>query len=999
MKYQIKKLLINNFDVYEENKLPGRSYFIPYGDKEVLNSKTAVDERFGSEMVTVLSGEWEFKYYKQISRLPNIIDTDNIVFDKIAVPSVWQRTGYEEPCYLNTRYEFPMTLPSVPDEMSAGLYLKKFNISNAANPIITFLGVCSSLTLYVNGKYVGYSEGSHNSAEFNLKEYVTEGENELLAIVSKWCNGTYLECQDMFRDNGIFRDVYITENPAVYINDYAVKTMKVDSEYRLSIDVNVVGDSFIGKTVTAELYYGDEKIAEKTSDAGRDSFINFGSLQVKEWNAETPELYTLYLSLNDGDKAIEYIRKKIGFKKVVIKGEIFTFNGAPIKFKGVNHHDTHYKTGFVMSADDLLKDVKLMKEFNCNAVRTSHYPPDPIFLDLCDEYGLYVIDEADIETHGTQFNESLRFTGKPNIISNDKNWLPRYKDRVYRMYQRDKNHPSITMWSLGNESGGWKNHDACCEMLKAFTDIPVHYEGAIRTPRGSYDVISEMYQIPALLEKIGEHKLTKRYKNKPHFLCEYCHAMGVGPGSLEDYWKLIYKYENLSGGCIWEWADHSVYDENAKYKYTYGGDHGEKYHDGNFCVDGLFYPDRTPHTGAYEMKAVYRPIRCEKAGDKIYRFRNTNAFTKSDVYNTEYNLVVDGEVTEKGSVDLDIQPLCSSDVKIAHADIDRDKDVFLNLIYTDKDGREIAKEQLILNEKVKEPGYIEKKKAEFTRKKDRLIVDFEGGTAVFSLETGALTSYEIGGKQMLVGTDGFAHNLYRAFLDNDRNIVKGWEPLEKLVYTGRLSSYEAKDKEGRVKIVSKGNLSFGGKVLFECEIKYTIFPSGIMSVKPKVWYKSRFQKRFEVPRYGLSINLDKSLQNITYYGLGELENLNDFKAQSLIGIYNAKLEELNVDYIRPQENGNHGECRYVRFTDGEGKGIMIHSRKNFFSFSAHNYSNKTLRKAKHLEDIKDDSLVCLNIDGFVRGTGTNSCGPGPLKEYRVDFKDELSFSFYIIPLM
>ena len=318
---------------------------------------------------------------------------------------------------------------------------------------------------------------------------------------------------------------------------------------------------------------------------------------------------------------------------------------------------------------------------------------------------------------------------------------------------------------------------------------------------------------------------------------------------------------------------------------------------------------------------------------------------------------------------------------------------------TDKDGREIAKEQLILNEKVKEPGYIEKKKAEFTRKKDRLIVDFEGGTAVFSLETGALTSYEISGKQMLVGTDGFAHNLYRAFLDNDRNIVKGWEPLEKLVYTGRLSSYEAKDKEGRVKIVSKGNLSFGGKVLFECEIKYTIFPSGIMSVKPKVWYKSRFQKRFEVPRYGLSINLDKSLQNITYYGLGELENLNDFKAQSLIGIYNAKLEELNVDYIRPQENGNHGECRYVRFTDGEGKGIMIHSRKNFFSFSAHNYSNKTLRKAKHLEDIKDDSLVCLNIDGFVRGTGTNSCGPGPLKEYRVDFKDELSFSFYIVPLM
>lgn len=999
MKYNIKKLLINNFDVYEENKLPGRSYFIPYTDKKILSEKTALDERYNSDLVTVLSGEWNFKYYKQISRLPNVIDTDNTAFDTVAVPSVWQRTGYEPPYYVNTRYEFPMTLPNVPDEMSAGVYVKKFNIKNKANPIITFLGVCSSLTLYVNGQYVGYSEGSHNSAEFNLKDFVNEGENELLAIVSKWCNGTYLECQDMFRDNGIFRDVYITENPAEYINDYAVKTMKVDNDYKLTLDVSVVGGNLKDKSIKAELYYGDELIAEKTGDADRASFLNFGTLSVKEWNAENPELYTLYISLLSGDETIECIRKKIGFKKVLIKGEVFTFNGAPIKFKGVNHHDTHHKTGFVMNADDLLKDIVLMKEFNCNAVRTSHYPPDPIFLDLCDEYGLYVIDEADIETHGTQFNENLRFTGKPNVISNDKKWLPRYKDRILRMYERDKNHPSITMWSLGNESGGWKNHDKCCEMLKSLTDIPVHYEGAIRTPRGSYDVISEMYQIPQLLEKIGEHKLTKRYQNKPHFLCEYCHAMGVGPGSLEDYWTLIYKYENLSGGCIWEWADHSVYNENAKYKYTYGGDHGEKYHDSNFCVDGLFYPDRTPHTGAFEMKEVYRPIRCEKAGDKTYRFRNTNAFTKSDIYDVEYNLVVDGTVAEKGSVELDIQPLCSAEIKIAHADIDRDKDVFINFIYTDKAGNQIAKEQLILNQKVKEPEYIEKKKAEFTRKKDKLVVDFEGGNAIFSLETGSLISYVIGGKEMLSDKDGFTHNLYRAYLDNDRNIVKNWEALENLAYNGRLSSYENKEKDGRVKIVSKGTLSFKGKEIFDCEIKYTIFPSGIMSVKPKISYKSKFQKRFELPRYGLSINLDKSLQNVSYYGLGDMENLNDFKAQSIIGIYDATVADLNVDYIRPQENGNHGECRYVSLKDDEGKGIMIHCRKDFFSFSARNYSNKTLRKAKHLEDIKDDGLVCLNIDGFMRGTGTNSCGPNPLKQFRIEFKDDLSFSFYIIPQM
>lgn len=999
MKYNIKKLQINNFDVYEENKLPGRSYFIPYTDKKALSEKTALDERYNSDLVTVLSGEWSFKYYKQISRLPNIIDTDAIAFDTVSVPSVWQRTGYEPPYYVNTRYEFPMTLPNVPDEMSCGVYVKKFNIKNKANPIITFLGVCSSLTLYVNGQYVGYSEGSHNSAEFNLKDYVNEGENELLAIVSKWCNGTYLECQDMFRDNGIFRDVYITENPAEFINDYFVKTMKIDNEYNLSVDINVSGDNLKGKSIKAEVYYKDELIAEKSCDADRASFINFGKLAVKEWNAEKPELYTLYLTLMSGDEATECIRKKIGFKKVAIKGEVFTFNGAPIKFKGVNHHDTHHKTGFVMSAEDLHKDILLMKEFNCNAVRMSHYPPDPMLLDLCDEYGLYVVDEADIETHGTQFNESLRFTGKPNVISNDKKWLPRYKDRVLRMYERDKNHPSITMWSLGNESGGWKNHDKCCDMLKALTDIPVHYEGAIRTPRGSYDVISEMYQIPQLLERIGEHKLTKRYQGKPHFLCEYCHAMGVGPGSLEDYWTLIYKYENLSGGCIWEWADHSVYNENAKYKYTYGGDHGEAYHDSNFCVDGLFYPDRTPHTAAFEMKEVYRPIRCEKAGDKTYRFRNTNAFTKSDIYDVEYNLIVDGVAVEKGSVELDIQPLCSAEIKIAHADIDRNKDVFINFIYTDKKGNQLAKEQLILNQKVKEPEYIEKKKAQFERKKDKLVVDFEGGNATFSLETGSLISYVIGGKEMLSDKDGFTHNLYRAYLDNDRNIVKNWEALENLVYNGRLSSYENEEKDGRVKIKSKGTLSFKGKEIFDCEIRYTIFPSGIMSVKPEISYKSKLQKRFELPRYGLSINLDKSLQNVSYYGLGDMENLNDFKAQSIIGIYDTNVADLNVDYIRPQENGNHGECRYVTLKDDEGKGIMIHCRKDFFSFSVRNYSNKTLRKAKHLEDIKDDGLVCLNIDGFMRGTGTNSCGPNPLKQYKIEFKDELSFSFYIIPQM
>lgn len=1001
MKYRIKKLLINNFDVFMENKLPYRSYFIPYRNKDLLFDKSSLNERYESDTVNVLSGEWNFKFYEKISRMPNIIDTENLAFDKISVPSVWQRTGYAKPAYINTRYEFKSDIPNVPEEMMAGVYVKKFTVSEAAaNPIITFLGVCSSLTLYVNGEYVGYSEGSHNMAEFNLSKYIKQGENELLAIVTQWCNGSYLECQDMFRDKGIFRDVYITENPKEYIYDFTVKTRKTDDLYQLTTDIKVLGENLADKRLLAELYYKNEKIAEKSTDAGKDSFMNFGKLNVKQWNAEKPELYTLYISLIQGDKIIQCLRSKIGFKDVEIKGEKFTFNSMPIKFKGVNHHDTNEKTGFVMTAEDMLKDILLMKQFNVNAVRTSHYPPDPIFLDLCDEYGLYVIDEADIETHGTQFEISGKPTGKPNIISNDSKWLPRFKDRVMSMFMRDKNHVSITMWSLGNESGGWRNQDKCYDMLKRVTKIPVHYEAAIRTPRVSYDVISEMYRKPSVVKLIGEHKFLPQYKGKPYYLCEYCHAMGVGPGSLEDYWKIIYQHDQLTGGCIWEWADHSVYDENAKYKYTYGGDHGEQWHDGNFCVDGLFYPNRTPHTGAYEMKQVYRPIRAEVCSNNSYKFTNTNRFTNADEYVVKYELIEDGIIAEKGEISLSIEPCNFDIVNISHKAVDKEKDVLINFIYFDKKGEEIAKEQIKLNEVVKQPQYIEKKKAQFIRKKDRLLVEFQGGTAEFSLSSGTLLSYCVDKKEMLADKNGFTHNLFRAYFDNDMYIVKEWEKigLDKLCYNGKMSSYQLTENEGRVKIKSEGTLCVAGKPLFDCEIRYTIFPSGIMSVKGMVKRKAFIIHKLDIARYGLNINLDESLKNVEYYGLGELENLNDFNAQSTLGIYSSSVENMNVTYIRPQENGTHGETRWLKLTDDDGRGVMIYNRKDYFTFSVHNYRNETLRKAKHIEDIKNDRVVSLNIDGFYRGTGTNSCGPRTLSQYKVKFKDELKFGFYLIPV-
>ena len=1001
MKYQIKKLEANNFDVFEVGKLRPRSYFIPYSDRKLLEKQSALTERFSSDMVTVLSGnDWGFRYYEKLSRLPLRIDTDTLTFDTVTVPSTWQRTGYESPVYLNTRYPFPMNLPNVPDEMSAGLYFKRFSVKDdTVHCIISFLGVCSSLTLYVNGVYVGYSEGSHNTAEFSLDGIIHAGENELLAIVTKWSNGTYLECQDMFRENGIFRDVYITEYPECYIRDYRSKTARQpDGKYELELSVEMQGTNE-NASLEAEIIKDGKVIVSQTHSADDAPSFFFANLNVLEWNAEKPELYDLFLTLRSKGQKSVTVRQKIGFRTVEIKKELFLFNNAPIKFKGVNHHDTNATTGYVMSADDLLRDIELMKEFNVNAVRTSHYPPDPIFLSLCDEYGLYVIDEADIETHGTQVDLELKPTLKMNIISNNKKWLPRFEDRVLRMYERDKNHPSITMWSLGNESGGWKNQDKCYKLLKERSPLPVHYESVIYTPRGSYDVISEMYQHPMIISRIANHAMGSRYKNKPYFLCEYCHAMGLGPGGLEDYWQLIYANEQLVGGCIWEWADHSVYDKSAKYKYTYGGDHGEKYHDGNFCVDGLFFPDRRPHTGAFEMKSVYRPVRSKRISDNVYCFTNTNRFLNAAEYDITYELLCNGEVVDEGKVELDLEPRASKNLVIAHKMTDEKNDWFINFVYRRKNGALIATEQLTVFEKIRKTKLPEGGSVAYTKKGDAIIVAFEGGTAVFDKKTGALYSYKLGSKEMISGSDGFVPNLFRAALDNDVHAVKSWKKAGLDSFTvAQAKLVKCKNEKGVIKLESYAVLKHADKKLFDFELEYKIYSNGVIKVEAEIKRPFPRISKLQLPRFGVSIELDGSLKNVRYYGLGELENLPDFKEQSTMGIYSATVDEMFEYYIKPQENSMHMNTRFLELADDDGCGIRIQCKKIPFTFSVSPYSNATLRKAKHIEDLRHENKAFLNIDGFVRGTGTASCGPGVLPPYDLHFNDELEFEFYIMPL-
>ncbi len=527
---------------------------------------------------------------------------------------------------------------------------------------------------------------------------MNDGSNEIVAVTYKWSNGTYLECQDMFRENGIFRDVYIIETKKNHISDFCIRPERnIDGTYNVNISVDGSFDAHSKIKVTAR----DEKILFETELLPNKN-ETVPSLYAEEWSAEIPKLYEVTISLfNNGDE-IEAIRTYLGFKHIEIKEEVFLFNERAIKFKGVNHHDTHMTKGYAVSLDDLELDIKIMKEYNCNAVRTSHYPPDPAFLTMCDIYGLYVVDEANIETHG--FYAIPYSTYRPNRLSNDITWANHYLDRVKRMYGRDKNHPCITMWSLGNESGGYKCQDVCYDYLKKMNpETPVHYEGVNRSKRWAYDVVSHMYASPELMKSVLEGKAGKKYKGKPFFQCEYAHAMGNGPGRLEEYMKLFYASDQFMGGCIWEFADHSVYDESAEHKWTYGGDHNEPIHDGNFCVDGLFFPNREPSSGALEMKACYRPIRATNIGGGNFEFWNTRSFKSTEDITIEYEILENTIPVQGGTFNVDIPAEDKHVLSIECEALEKtDADIFVNFTYKNREnGFIIAKEQLILTIRLK----------------------------------------------------------------------------------------------------------------------------------------------------------------------------------------------------------------------------------------------------------------------------------------------------------
>lgn len=993
MQYSLKTGNFCDFSKFRENIMIPRSYFIPFANLDELAKTDIRNERYSSSRVECLSGEWDFVYYSNCKMVDIFFDTEKIKFDKVNVPSMWQYTGYEKPYYVNTRYQFKPNPPHIPEDCPVGIYRRFIDIDDLdLNYTLAFLGVAGSLELFCNGKYVGYSEGSHNTAEFELNDFLVKGKNEIVVQNHKWTNGTYLEAQDMFRSNGIFRDVllYKTGNNSIY--DFEAK-ISFGSSFSLDFLPSLkISDDCV---LSVSLYDDGELVSSKSVNVSPSNIekISFNNLDVHEWSAECPYLYDLVIILSKGEDVLEVVRKNIGFKNVEIIGNKFLFNNEPIKLLGVNHHDTNAKTGYVMSVEDMELDVSLVKQYNANCIRTSHYPPDPTFLDLCDEYGIYVIDEADIETHGCETE-----LHKPGACSHNKDWQQHYWDRVYRMYARDKNHPSVTMWSLGNESHGYLNQDYCYDELKKLSPLPIHYEGVCRTPRFAYDVISHMYAWPNLCEKIAKCKLPK-YRKKPFFLCEYAHAMGVGAGELERYVKCFYSSENMLGGCIWEFADHAVYHENEKVKYTYGGDHGEEKHDGNFCMDGLFFPDRTPHSGAKQMKNCYRPVRCRKIADNRYEFFNHNyfenaAFTVKCIYFTN------GVETYSSTFDINVAPQSSQVYEVELPKLEKDNHNSVVFEYFTGDFL-IASEQIILSEgklnaDIKCDGKITVKPSE-----NKLYITFDNGSMIFDKSTGFITSYIYKNHEMinsfpLGDFKGFAPAFYRAPLDNDRNICKYWHTMGLQNTSNICKGSNFTDNGGNVVITT--NIKSLAKCILpvaNTQIKYTIYPNGNILVDVNCLGGGAVKL---LPRFGVMLEMPKEYENIKYFGLGEDVNLPDYKEHTINKIYQTTVDKLKEDYIKPQESATRCDVRFAEITNTSGFGLRFEAVNKPFIFSASHYTSNQWAKAMHRDDLVDLPTTCVNIDTSVLGAGSNACGPLPDKKDRVGSLSGKKLSFVVKPI-
>lgn len=997
-----------NLEVQEKNTIKARSYFIPYASfHEAMKDFYSFDV-VSSSKYKLLSGKWEFKYFRSVQDIEEskLFRSGEYNFDTIDVPSCWQCDGYEAPFYVNNDFTCPAIPPLVPNFNPTGVYKKKFCLTSSEKMqrvVLSFLGVASGFTVFLNQQEVGYSQISHRMSEFDISRYVREGENELVVLVYKWTDGSYLESQDMFRYNGIFRDVYLTFTQKDNIRDFYFKYRMEGENAICSLDVDKIGR---GSLYVRLCDRQGNVVYEDISYQNRSEFI-IGNPQL--WTAETPSCYKIFISLIINGKEAECCGHTVGFKTIDYSTEILKWNGKPIKIKGVNHHDTSPKTGFAVSLQQQKMDLEQIKSYNINTIRFSHYPTDPRVVDLCNVLGLYVIDEADLESYGSVSMNDRDYFGKENT------YLPAFIKRMETLYERDKNHPCVLMWSLGNEAGIGQNFDASYAYLSAKqSGIPIQYETCYRDypeyytkeKKIGYDIISVMY--PSM-ELIDEY-MAGRGGKKPFYMCEYAHCMGLGPGSMKEYMDKIYHYDKFAGGCIWEWADHAVFHDKGKYKYTYGGEHGEYIHDGNFCVDGMVYPDRKPSSSALEIANAYRPVIVKKyqlKNEELWiTFYNTNSFKDTRSYDFVFRIMKNGEVVKTFQENILIGALSEKEY-VCSIEPDCERECVVDISILEK-GAELGREQIVVGSYKYGFAMQELKSAPIIT--DRYIT-FDNGNKrlVFDKNLCTIVSYCIKNEELINqnpfnegysaysgAVAGIIPNIWKAPNDNDiRYKEKLWyERLFNHMWTSFYHS-EISNRDGIFSIISRGIFS-PPKMMkyFDLETKYEIFDD----FKVKITFKiaGNVEDLPFIPRFGTIIELKSGYNALKWYGLGERENYADFAEGSYLGTFCKKVEDMHEAYIKPQEHGTRGGIRYVEITDDcKGLGLKISSTDKPLYFNAKNYTIKDLERANHDEDIVKRDTTFLTIDGFFSGIGSNSCGPEALEQYKVYCRrgEELSFSF------
>ncbi|HIF9308570.1 TPA: beta-galactosidase subunit alpha [Photobacterium damselae] len=996
-----------NFLHLHENRMAPRAYFFSYDSVQSAKSF----QRELSNRFMLLSGQWTFNFFTNPLLVPEEFYSQKMTdWGHITVPNMWQMEGHGDLQYTDEGFPFPIDVPFVPTDNPTGAYQRTFTLGeqwNDKQTIIKFDGVETYFELYVNGQYVGFSKGSRLTAEFDISAYVQQGENLLSVRVMQWADSTYIEDQDMWWTAGIFRDVYLVGKEAVHVQDFTVRTDFADDYQSATLSCSVELENLTHAVATGyQLEYSLQdngvEVAQGSCsiddiDANRQVQFAIDMNNPQQWNAENPYLYQLFITLkNSQGQILEVIPQRVGFRDIKVRDGLFYINNQYVMLHGVNRHDNDHLKGRAVGMDRVEKDLILMKQHNINSVRTAHYPNDPRFYELCDIYGLFVMAETDVETHG------FANVGDLSRITNDAAWEAVFVDRAERHVHAQKNHPSIIMWSLGNESGYGCNIRSMYAATKAIDDTRlVHYEED--RDAEVVDVISTMYSRAQLMNYFGEHP-----HEKPRIICEYAHAMGNGPGGLTEYQNVFYAHDHIQGHYVWEWCDHGILarDENGEEFYKYGGDYGDYPNNYNFCMDGLIFPDQTPGPGLKEYKQVIAPVKIRAVDGSNNRFTIENKLWFSDLNDYTITADVRAEGETLRTVQFKVEDLAANsarEITLALPELD-EREAFVNFTVR-KDSRtlysaanhDIAVYQFLLKENTATaPVFVNHNATELNVAESRLDYTITGHNfaLTFSKVNGKLTSWLINGEELIQSEPRL--NFFKPMIDNHKQEYEGlWQPAHLQIMQEHFRTLNVETLDGKVvinttSIIAPPVFDFG----MRCHYCYQINAEGQLNIELRGERYGDYPH--VIPVIGLDLGINGDFDQVKYYGRGPEENYQDSQQANMIDVYQTNVADMFVNYPFPQNNGNRQHVRWAALTNRHGTGLLVKPQQDI-NFSAWFCTNENLHAAQHTIELEKSGYITLNIDHQVMGLGSNSWGSEVLDSYRV-YMDTFCYGLTLMPL-